>query len=607
MVPDSVFALRMTRLLLASLALLALGVANVTAGERLHGIAMHGAPALAKDYAHFPYANPQAPKGGAITLGQHGTFDSLNPLILKGIAANGVREFVYESLLARSLDEPFSLYGLIAESIDLPDDRRSVTFHINPAARFSDGQPITADDVVFSWKLLRERGQPYHRANYASVVTAVARDAQTVHFEFNADGNREAPLLIGLMPVLPRHKIDPETWERTTFEPPVGSGPYAVAALEPGRNVVFRKREDWWGRDLPANRGRFNFAEIRYEYFRDQGSLFEAFKVGEVHVRAEDDAGRWTEGYDFPAVTDGRVVKREIATGLPAGMTALVFNSRRAVFADQRVRQALIHLFDFEWINRNLHHGAYARTESFFARSELAAVGRPADATERALLAPHLAKIKPAVLDGSWRLPRTDGSGQSRAPLQEAFRLLSEAGYTQEAGRLVHARTREPLAFEMMAASRAEERLFQSYMQNLTRLGIAARLRLTDSAQRWAKLRTFDFDMIQWTWAASLSPGNEQMNRWSVESAGTELSLNFAGVRDPAANSLIDAILAARERPAFVSAVRAFDRLLISGDYVLPLYHAPKHWIAHWSRVEGPAREPLSGFVLDTWWIKPGR
>ncbi len=586
---------------------LTLDARGATAGERLHGIAMHGVPELAKDYTHFPYANPQAPKGGAITLGQHGTFDSLNPLILKGIAANGVREFVYESLLSRSLDEPFSLYGLIAESIELPDDRRSVTFHINPAARFSDGRPVTADDVVFSWKLLREKGQPYHRANYGSVVNAVARDPLTAHFEFNADGNREAPLLLGLMPVLPRHKIDPETWERTTFEPPVGSGPYAVAALEPGRHVVFRKREDWWGRDLPANRGRFNFAEIRYEYFRDQGSLFEAFKVGEVHVRAEDDAGRWTEGYDFPAVADGRVVKREISTGWPAGMTALVFNSRRAVFADQKVRQALIHLFDFEWINRNLHHGAYARTESYFARSELAAVGRAADAAERTLLAPHLAKIKPSVLDGSWRLPRTDGSGQSRAPLQAAFQLLSEAGYRQENGRLVHATTRQPLAFEMMAASRGEERLFQSYMQNLNRLGIQARVRLTDSAQRWAKLRTFDFDMIQWTWSASLSPGNEQMNRWSVESAATELSLNFAGVRDPAANNLIDAILAARERPAFVAAVRAFDRLLVSGDYVLPLYHAPKHWIAHWSHVEGPAKEPLSGFVLDTWWIKPGR
>lgn len=574
------------------------------AADRLHGIAMHGAPALPKDFSHLPYANPAAPKGGSITLGQIGTFDSLNPLILKGIAANGIREYVYESLLARSLDEPFSLYGLLAEAVEMPDDRRTITFHLNPAARFSDGQPVTAEDVVFSWRLLRERGQPYHRANYGSVAAADALDARTARFTFNDDGNREAPLLIGLMPILPRHKIDPETWERTTFDPPVGSGPYRVASLEPGRHVVFKQDPTWWGRDLAVNRGRFNFGEIRYEYFRDQGSLFEAFKVGDVHIRAEDDAGRWTEGYTFPAVTDGRVRRREIATGLPAGMTGLVMNTRRAIFADQRVRQALIQLFDFEWVNKNLFHGAYARTQSYFERSDLSAFGRPADETERKLLAPHLAKIKPDVLAGTHAQPRTDGSGQSRATLQAAFKLLTEAGYVQDGGRLVNARSREPLSFEMMASTRSEERLFQAYAQNLARIGITARIRFTDSAQRWARMRTFDFDMIQWTWVASLSPGNEQMNRWSVESAATELSLNFAGVRDPAANALIDALLSARERPAFVSAVRALDRFLISGDYVVPLYHAPTQWIAHWSHLDGPRTAPLWGFVIDTWWTK---
>lgn len=577
-------------------------VATARAGEKLHGIAMHGAPALAKGFTHFPYVNPAAPQGGAVTLGQIGTFDSLNPLILKGIAANGVREYVYESLLARSLDEPFSLYGLLAESIELPDDRRSVTFHLNPAARFSDGQPVTAEDVVFSWRLLKDRGQPYHRANYGSVSSAEARGPHTAHFAFNDDGNREAPLLLGLMPILPRHKIDPETWERTTFEPPVGSGPYVVVSLEPGRHVNFKRDPKWWGRDLPVNRGRFNFGDIRYEYFRDQGGLFEAFKVGEVHIRAEDDAGRWAEGYTFAAVTDGRIKRREIATGLPAGMSALVFNTRRPVFADQKVRQALIQLFDFEWINKNLHHGAYTRTQSFFERSELAAHGRPADTMERALLAPHQAKLKPEVLAGTYAMPRTDGSGQNRATLQAAFKLLSEAGYVQDAGRLVHGKTRQPFTFELMASSRAEERLFQAYAQNLARLGITVQIRLTDSAQRWARLRTFDFDMIQWTWHASLSPGNEQMNRWSVESATTELSLNYTGIKDPSVNALIDAVLSARDRPNFVAAVRALDRLLISGDYVIPLYHPRTQWIAHWNHIQGPEKPPLWGFVLDTWW-----
>ncbi len=575
------------------------------ASERLHGMAMHGAPALAKDFAHYPYVNPAAPKGGSITLGQIGTFDSLNPFILKGLAVNGVREYVYESLLSRSLDEPFTLYGLLAESIELPDDRRWVTFHLNPKARFSDGQPVTAEDVLFSWRLLRERGQPYHRAHYASVTSAVARGPLTAHFSFGDDGNREAPLLLGLMPILPRHKIDPETWERTTFDPPVGSGPYVVANLEPGRHIIFRQHPAWWGRDLPVNRGRFNFGDIRYEYFRDQGGLFEAFKVGDVHLRAEDDAGRWTEGYTFAAVTEGRIRRREIATGLPAGMSALVFNTRRPTFADQKVRQALIQLFDFEWLNKNLHHGAYTRTQSLFERSHLSAHGRPADAAERALLAPHMAKIKPEVLAGTFAQPRSDGSGQNRALLQAAVKLLAEAGYVQEGGKLVHGRTRQPLSFEMLAATRAEERLFQAYTQNLTRLGITATIRLADSAQRWARMRTFDFDVIQWTWGASLSPGNEQMNRWSVESASTELSLNYTGVKDPAANMLIEAMLQARERTAFVSAVRALDRLIISGDYVIPLYHPRTQWIAHWSHIEGPETPPVWGFMLDTWWSKP--
>jgi peptide/nickel transport system substrate-binding protein len=591
--------------LVAAVLLAAGAVAAPASAERQHGIAMHGRPALPPGFEHFPYADPKAPKGGTLHLGHIGSFDSLNPLIIKGVAANGVREWVYESLLARSLDEPFSLYGLIAEAVEMPDDRRSITFHINAAASFSDGRPVTADDVVFSWKLLRERGQPYHRLNYASVVKAEAQGPGIARFEFADDGNREAPLLIGLMPVLPRHRIDPETFERTSFEPPVGSGPYVVAAVEPGRSVLFRRNPDWWGRELPVNRGRFNFAEIRNEYFRDQGSLFEAFKVGDVHVRAEDDAGRWIEGYGFSAVTEGRIRRREIATGLPAGMSALVFNTRRPVFADVRVRQALIQLLDFEWINRNFYHGVYARTQSFFERSELSSHLRPADDRERALLAPHIKRIKPEILAGTHAFPRTDGSGQNRQSLQAAFALLKAAGYAQDGGRLVEVRSRQPLAFEMMASTKSEERLFQAYAQVLQRLGIEARVRIIDSTQRWTRMKAFDFDMIQWTWVASLSPGNEQMNRWSVESAGTELSLNFAGVRDPAVNQLIEALLAARDRPEFVSAARALDRLLLSGDYVIPLHHARTQWIAHWSQVAGPPKPPLWGFVLDTWWMSP--
>ena len=572
------------------------------AGERVHGLAMHGRPALLPDFTHLSYVDPTAPKGGAIVLGELGSFDSLNPLIVKGIAVNGVREYVYESLLGRALDEPFSLYGLLARQIEVPDDRHSITFHLDPDARFSDGKQVGAKDVIFSWRLLKDRGQPYHRANYRSVQSAEESAPGVVRFTFEDDGNREAPLLIGLMPILPSHRIDPETFEQTTLEPPIGSGPYSVEGVEAGRRVVFRRNAQWWGRDRPLNRGRFNFDQIRLEYFRDQTTLFEAFRGGEVRLRVENDAARWADGYGFAAVTDGRIAKLELASGLPAGMTALVFNTRRPIFADQRVRRALIHLFDFEWINRSFFHGHYRRTQSFFERSDLSSHGIPADPRERALLAPHLDRVKPAVLEGTHAQPTTDGSGHNRAGLQVAFKLLADAGWVQEGGRLVNARSRQPFEFEIMANSRAEERLFQAFAGALDRLGIKASIRTVDSAQRWSRMKTFDFDMIQWTWNASLSPGNEQMNRWSVESATTDLSLNYAGVKDPAADALIDAILTARERPEFVSAVRALDRLLISGDYVIPLYHAKTVWIAHWADLGHPARPPLSGLAIDTWW-----
>lgn len=572
-----------------------------------HGIAMHGKPALAADFSHLPYSDPRAPKGGTIALGELGSFDSLNPLIVKGIAVNGVRDYVYESLLGRALDEPFALYAALAKHIEAPDDRRSITFHLDPDARFSDGAPVGPKDIIFSWRLLKEKGQPYHRANYKSVQTAQEIAPGVVRFDFEDDGNREAPLLIGLMPILPSHRIDLETFDQTSLEPPVGSGPYTVEGVEAGRRVVFQRNPHWWGRDRPINRGRFNFDQIRLEYFRDQTTLFEAFKGGEIRLRVENDAARWAEGYGFAAVTDGRITKVELASGLPAGMTALVFNTRRPVFADQRVRQALIHLFDFEWINRSFFHGHYHRTQSFFERSELSAHGTPADAHERKLLAPYLDRVKPMVLEGTHAQPATDGSGHNRTGLQAAFKLLTDAGWIQEGGRLINARTRQPLEFEMMAGTRAEERLFQAYAKSLDRIGIKASIRTVDSAQRWSRMRTFDFDMVQWTWHASLSPGNEQMNRWSVESAATDLSLNYAGVKEPAVDALIDAILTTRERPEFVSAVRALDRLLISGDYVIPLYHSKSVWIAHWSDLGRPARTPLSGFALDTWWSSTKR
>ena len=573
--------------------------------EPTHGIAMHGEPALAAGFTHFPHVNPLAPRGGRLNLGVQGTFDSLNPFIIKGNPANGVREYVYESLMARSPDEPFSLYGLIAEKAEVPADRSSVTFYLNKAARFSDGQPITADDVLFSHAVLKEKGHPtIHRGYYKKVASATAVDPYTVRFVFDEAGDREMPLIMGLMPVLPRHRFTPETFERTTLELPVGSGPYVVDSIDTGRSILYRRNPNYWARDLNVRRGRFNFDEIRYEYFRDSNALFEAFKAGSIDARSEDDPGRWAEGYGFPAVDDGRVVKREFPTGLPAGMSALVFNTRKPVFADVRVRRALIHAFDFSWVNQNLYHSLYTRTESLFQRSTLASTGQPADAAERALLAPFPDGVPPDILEGKFRFPDSQGAANNRDNLKRAAALLAEAGYVLDGEVLIDKTTRAPLKFEVLAQTKGQERLLLNLQKPLRQLGISLSIRQVDDAQYWSRLKSFDFDMIQWNWRASLSPGNEQANRWSSTAADISGSLNFAGVKSPAADAMIEAILKANTKADFTSAVRALDRVIIAGDYMIPLFHVQGQWIAHWRHLKAPERTPLFGPDFDTWWME---
>jgi peptide/nickel transport system substrate-binding protein len=576
--------------------------------ELRHGLAMHGAPQLPALFAHFPYVNPDAPKGGRLRLGALGSFDSLNPFIVKGVTPPGLREYVFESLMARSQDEPFTLYGLVAESVELPDDRSSITFHLRPEARFSDGRPITAEDVLFSHALLRDKGWPYHRSYYSKVARAEAIGARSVRFSFQAGGDREIPLILGLMPVLPRHRFgSAEDFERTTLEPVVGSGPYMIDHLEPGRFIVYRRNPDHWAKNLPAIRGRYNFDEIRYEFFRDASALFEAFKSGQIDVRLEDDPSRWAEGYQFPAADEGRVIKREFETGIPAGMSALVFNRRRPLFADPRIRRALVLAFDFDWINRSLYHGLYVRTESFFQRSALSATGWPASDAERALLHPFAKDIPADVLDGRFRLPRAEAPGDHREALRVAFALLGEAGYQLEGQTLVHGGTGAAFTFEFLASTRAQERLMLSFAKTLERMGIRVQIRQVDSAQYWSRLKSFDFDMIQWTWGASLSPGNEQLNRWSTRSADTPGSLNYAGVKSQAADAMIEALLAAQTREDLTAAVRALDRVLMSGDYVIPLFHVPRQWVAYWNHLRMPERTSLFGVDFDTWWVEEGK
>jgi peptide/nickel transport system substrate-binding protein len=593
------------RILAACLALVAL-FATRAGAEPAHGIAMHGEPALAADFAHLPHTDPDAPKGGDASFGQLGAFDSMNPFIIKGVAAAGLREHTFESLLARAPDEPFTLYGLIAESIEVPEDRSWVTFRLRPEAAFSDGTPITAKDVVFSHKVLRDHGRPNHRSYYSRVTEVETPDDRTVRFVLGDGADRELPLILGLMPILPSHLLTEESFQKTSLEPPVGSGPYRVEAIAPGSRVVYVRNPDYWGADLPINRGQHNFDRLTYEYFRDAGALFEAFKKGIVHIRTEDDPGRWAREYDaLPAVRDGRILREEIALGTPAGMSALVFNTRRPIFADRRVREALTLLFDFEWLNRNLYFGLYERTRSFFARSELASAGHEADATESALLAPFAAEIDPRVMRGESLIAATDGSGRNRESMREALALLKEAGWEVRGGRLVNAQSGAPFAFEMLAATRAQERLMLTYARMLKQVGIDARIRLVDSAQYERRKQGFDFDMIQNLWPASLSPGNEQGFRFSRAAAATEGSFNYPGVDSEAVDAMIVAILAQTDRASFVSAVRALDRALLSGSYVIPLYHLPGQWLARRDFIARPDTTPLTGPQPSAWWRNP--
>jgi peptide/nickel transport system substrate-binding protein len=566
-------------------------------------IALHGTAAMTDGFANFPYVNPDAPKRGRITLGVQGSFDSLNPLIVKGNPSAGVREFSVESLMARGLDEPFTLYGLLAETIDVADDGTAVTFNLNPAAAFSDRKPVTPDDVLNAFELLKTKGRPNHRTYFSKVTKAEKLSERTVRFTFQDASDRELPLILGLMPIFAKHATDPEAFDKTSMTPLTGSGPYTVSRVDPGRSLTFTRDPQYWGRDLPVSRGRFNFSDIRFDYYRDSSVMMEAFKRAAIDMRLEDDPGRWADAYDIPPVRDGQILKKEFAIGLPAGLTGLVFNTRRAVFADAKVRRALITLFDFESINRTLYNGLYKRTQSYFERSYLSSAGHPADAGERALLAPFAAAVRPGFLEGTYTFPVSDGSGQNRANQKLAFAALREAGYELRNGQLVNITTGTPLTFEILSTDSSQEKLLLTYAHSLEPLGITARVRVVDSAQYQERISSYDYDMIQNTWNSSLSPGNEQLFRWSAANASAKGSYNFAGVQNPAADAMIQAMLKAPTQQDFVSAVHALDRVLLSGDYAIPLFHVPRQWVAHWARLKHPEKTPVFGYAIDTWWI----
>ncbi len=583
------------------LVLAALPVAAEEGVRVVHALAMHGEPKYGPGFQHFDYVNPDAPKGGTVRFYTIGTFDSFNPFILKGTPAAGAGS-AFETLMTGSADEAFTAYGLIAESAEVPDDRSWVAFNLRPEARWHDGKPITVEDVIFSFEILKEKGHPYYRAYYANVAKAEKVGERKVKFTFSGGVNRELPLIVGQLTILPKHYWETRDFGATTLEPPLGSGPYRIESFDTGRSVTVVRVEDYWGKDLPVNRGQENWGRIRYEYFGDETVALEAFKAGAYDFRQESNSKLWATAYDFPAVKDGRVVKELIPNENPNGMQGFAFNTRREIFKDRRVRQAIGQAFDFEWSNQTLFYGQYTRSESYFSNSELASSGLP-EGEELAILERYRGLVPDEVFTEEYHAPSTDGSGNNRANLREAARLLKEAGWVVKDGRLVNEATAKPFEFEILLVSPAFERVTQPFARNLERLGIEARIRTVDTAQYQNRMDQYDFDVTVESFGQSLSPGNEQRDFWTSASADIPGGRNTIGVKDPAIDELVGLVIEAPDRDSLVARARALDRVLLWGHYVVPNWHIQAYRVASWNMFSRPAVTPKYSLGLNTWWI----
>ncbi|BCG73463.1 ABC transporter substrate-binding protein [Mesorhizobium sp. 113-1-2] len=581
--------------------------------EPKHAIAMQGEPALPPDYTHFDYVNPDAPKGGNITYCVVGSFDNLNPFILKSLrtTARGMMDLTYgnlvfEPLMQRNYDEAFSLYGLLADSADMDSERKSIEFHLNPNAKWSDGEPVTPEDVLFTYDVFTDKGRPPYNARMSLIAKLEKTGDHSVRFTFNDKANRETPLIIALTPILPKHAFDKETFDKTTLKPLIGSGPYTIAQVAPGQRIVFKRNPDYWGKDVPAKRGFDNYDQITIEYFLNANAKLEAFKKGLCAIDDDGDPVKRERDLDFPAFHRGEVVSETFDTGIPPVVTGFLFNTRLPKFSNPVVRRALGMLYDFEWANKNLFGGKYTRTMSYWQNSELSALGHPADDREKALLAPYPGRVPPDVMDGTWKPPVTDGSGQDRKVLKTAFDLLKSIGYHVQDGTMLDP-DGKPFGFEILTASQDEERLAGIYQRTLEKIGINVSIRSLDGDQIQSRKQRFDFEALIGSsgFNNSLSPGFEQLGRWSSEAARAEGSFNLAGVADPAVDAAIEAMLRARSKEDYVAAVRVLDRLLISGNYMVPMQYNTQQWLAYWNYLEHPQKTPLFGYQLPTWWRKP--
>ena len=575
-----------------------------------HGLSIFGELKYGPCFQHFDYVNPDAPKGGTARLAHAGSFDNLNPFIVKGTDLRGIGGSAMllpvESLMISAQDEPDSLYGLVAETIELADDRSWAVFTLRPEARWHDASPITAEDVVFSFDILTAEGEPFYRLAYRDIVAVDALASDQVKFTFAPGAGRDIPILAAGIPILSKAYYSAHTFNETTLDPPLGSGPYRFGRVDQGRVLTYERITDYWARDLPVNRGRYNFDTIRFDFYRDRTIEFEAFKAGEYDFREEFTSKMWATGYDVPAVHDGRIKRDTLPDESPSGTQAFFLNTRLAKFADRRVREALGYAFDFEWTNENLFFGLYDRTTSMFENSDLRARGPISDAV-RALLEPFRSELPAEVFGEAYAPPTTDGSGNIRGGLMRARTLLDQAGWTVAEGRLVDA-SGAPMKIEFMIDTPLFERIIAPYVANLERLGIDASIRIVDSAQFMSRVQTYDYDVMISRFSMSRTPGVEQRNFWGSAAVDAEGGNNLAGVRNPAVDALIEQLGTAQSRAELKSIVGALDRVLTWNHYTVPQWYKASHFVAYWDKFGRPETKPrfALGF-LDTWWVDPDK
>ena len=579
--------------------LITLLVVQPSYANKMHGIAMHGSPIHSDEETYLPYVNPDAPKGGALRLGAYGSFDNLNRIAFKGRKAAGLG-YLNDTLMRRVWDEAFTLYGLIAEYVEMPEDRSSITFYINPEAKFHDGSPITREDVLFSLKTFQTKGTPNQKKTYGKVIKTELIEDNGLKMIFVNNEDKELPLIIaGFLPIVSKKYYSNLDVTKTFLNIPLGSGPYSIEELEPGRQIIYKRVKDYWAKDLFVNKGQYNFDTLIYDYYKDSTVLLEAFKVGDYDYRREYNAKRWQTNYDFEATKTNDVILKEIKNDRPTGMNALVMNSRKSIFKNPRVRLALSYAYDHEWINKALYNNAYTRTDSYFDNSPLASSGLPSE-EELLLLNPFKRQLPEEIFTSMFKPPTSDGSGMPRKNLRIAKKILEEEGWFIQEGKLM--KNGEEFSFEFLIVSPSVEKIALAFQKTLEVLGINMSIRTVDTSQYQARMLNYDFDMIKASWNVSLSPGNEQQFYWGSEVGKKDGSKNYAGVDSPVVDNLIEKLIGAKTREELTSAVHALDRVLLWGHYVIPLYHSNTDRIAYWNFLEYPDTIPLYGIVIESWW-----